>query len=84
MIYVLMLIAKSLTQTYLWGKHIFDTTDSTMESDAPDKVDEEDHIWESGCEVHYLKVEPNNKVQIRVSLFLSLSICTYKYIYRDR
>lgn len=39
---------------YLWGKHVLDTIHGSMQGDSPYKVDEEDQVGESGCEVHNL------------------------------
>lgn len=54
------------TEPYIWCEHVFDTIDGPVKSDAPYQVDEEDHVWKYGGEVHHLQKEPESKVSCRI------------------
>lgn len=46
------------SQRWIWPhlrcEHVPNTVEGSVQGEAPNQVDEEDQVWEGGCEVHHL------------------------------
>lgn len=52
----------------LWGQVVLDAVDGSIQGDATDEQDGEDHVRESSCEIHHLRTHNHNRVTFRCSV----------------
>lgn len=51
----------------LWGQVVLDAVDGSIQGDAADEQDGEDHVRESSREIHHLRTHNHDRVASRCS-----------------